>query len=59
MIQHLFSATNYIDVKVVENANKVWRLTGYTVNRGDRTSIKQGQNERTQSPIRFTMGNYW
>jgi hypothetical protein len=28
MIQQLFSAPNYIDVRVVESANKVWRLTG-------------------------------
>jgi hypothetical protein len=27
MIQQLFSAPNYIDVRVVESANKMWRLT--------------------------------
>jgi hypothetical protein len=28
MIQQIFSAPNYIDVRVVESANKVWRLIG-------------------------------
>jgi hypothetical protein len=27
-IQQIFSAPNYIDVRVIENHDKVWRLTG-------------------------------
>jgi hypothetical protein len=28
IIQQIFSAPNYIDVRVVEGTNKIWRLTG-------------------------------
>jgi hypothetical protein len=43
-IEQIISAPKYIDVKVIESPDKVWRFTGFYGNRNGRTNTNLGTN---------------
>jgi hypothetical protein len=58
-VEQIFAAPNYIDVKIVENPQKFWRLSalqGYMVNLDGNIDIKLGISSGNSGTIRISHG---